>query len=46
MAVACELHKTLGEVKDMSLDELADWLAFFKAREKLQSESAKRSRRP
>lgn len=41
MLVAFELHKTLGDVKDMPLDELADWLAFFKVRERLRTETTK-----
>jgi len=45
MVVAYELGKTLEEVKDMPLEELADWLAFFKTRERLQSESDKKPRR-
>lgn len=45
MTVAYELRKTLDEVKEMQPNELADWLAFFKLREKrLAQERAKRKR--
>lgn len=32
-ALADRLHKTIGEIEAMSLDEFAEWVAFYKTRD-------------
>ena len=45
MVVAYELKKTVDEIEHLTPDELGNWLAFFKLRQKRMDEEYKRAKR-
>jgi hypothetical protein len=46
MVVGYELGKTLGEVSELSREEIGYWLAFIKLKQKREAEALRKSRPP